>query len=162
METKSKLRQVLKARRQALVFEQRHAASVQIEEKLHWLINWQAELVVHAYSAQLHLGEVETAHFIDYLTSSCPQVTLHAGRADKAAAIPTAKFDVIIVPLVGFDEAGNRLGMGGGWYDRFLAVQPHALTIGLAFECQKVPLVPIEAHDQSLDVIVTEAAIYRN
>lgn len=161
MDAKSKLRQELKARRQALSFEQRRNMSAQIEEKLHWLINWQSELVVHVYSAHRQLHEAETAVFMDFLSTSCPDAVLHTNRPDKGAAIPTTKFDAIIVPVLGFDEAGNRLGMGGGWYDRFLAGQAKALKIGLAFECQKVSLLPTETHDQPLDVIVTETAIYR-
>ncbi len=66
------------------------------------------------------------------------------------------QFEVIIVPLLGFDEAGYRLGYGGGFYDRFLATQPQALTIGLGFEQSLVTGFPREAHDIPLQMIITE------
>ncbi|WP_071797057.1 5-formyltetrahydrofolate cyclo-ligase [Natronohydrobacter thiooxidans] len=66
--------------------------------------------------------------------------------------------EVLIVPLLAFDRQGYRLGYGGGFYDRTLerlrAAGP-VLAIGFAFDTQEVPLVPIEATDQRLDLIVT-------
>ena len=62
-----------------------------------------------------------------------------------------------------FDRRGNRLGYGGGFYDRFLANRaPRALRVGLAFACQisDAPL-PAEAHDMPLDLLVTEGGILR-
>ncbi len=68
-------------------------------------------------------------------------------------------FDVVFVPLVAFDEQKNRLGHGKGYYDRFLA-RTKAITIGLAFECQKINIVPCEEHDIPLSYIITEKKIY--
>ncbi|MEH6836263.1 MAG: 5-formyltetrahydrofolate cyclo-ligase [Falsihalocynthiibacter arcticus] len=68
--------------------------------------------------------------------------------------------DVLIVPLVAFDDAGNRLGYGGGFYDRTLQDlrrSRHVVAIGLAFEAQRADELPLEATDQPLDFIVTEA-----
>ncbi|MGB8814295.1 MAG: 5-formyltetrahydrofolate cyclo-ligase [Paracoccaceae bacterium] len=66
---------------------------------------------------------------------------------------------VLIVPLVGFDRRGYRLGYGGGFYDRTLqalrAKHP-TLAIGFAFAAQELPEVPIDQYDQRLDAIVTE------
>lgn len=75
-------------------------------------------------------------------------------------------FDLVLVPLVGFDLAGNRLGMGGGYYDRTFAyrLENKAQTqrlLGLAFECQKCARLPAEPWDVPLDGVVTEAGIYR-
>lgn len=72
--------------------------------------------------------------------------------------------EIILLPLVAFDETKNRLGRGGGFYDRALA-QIHQngynpVTIGIAFECQKTQQIPVEVHDQPMDYIITEAAIY--
>jgi 5-formyltetrahydrofolate cyclo-ligase len=67
--------------------------------------------------------------------------------------------DAILAPLVGFDVAMNRLGQGGGYFDRAFATYPKALRIGLAWSAQGVDLLPAEAHDLPLDIIVTEAAI---
>lgn len=73
-----------------------------------------------------------------------------------------APSDCIIVPLIAFDEQCQRLGYGGGYYDRFLSELPkgHGIRVGLAFECQKIDVVPLEAHDEPLDIIVTEKTIY--
>ncbi|SEN06123.1 5-formyltetrahydrofolate cyclo-ligase [Gemmobacter aquatilis] len=67
--------------------------------------------------------------------------------------------EVLIVPLVGWDSRGFRLGYGGGFYDRTLeglrARRP-TLAIGFAFAAQELPEVPIEPTDQRLDAMVTE------
>ncbi len=69
---------------------------------------------------------------------------------------------VVIVPLVGFDARGYRLGYGGGFYDRTLeglrATGP-VVAIGFAFAAQEMAEVPIEATDQRLDMIVTEQGV---
>lgn len=67
--------------------------------------------------------------------------------------------DVIVTPLVGFDSSLNRLGQGGGYYDRAFAAHPGALRVGLAWSAQSVEHMPAEDHDLPLDIIVTEAAI---
>lgn len=70
--------------------------------------------------------------------------------------------DVIVAPLVGFDDDGRRLGMGGGYYDRYLATLAkrrrfrRPRVVGLAFECQRVPAVPRNPWDVSADIVVTE------
>ncbi|WP_271078008.1 5-formyltetrahydrofolate cyclo-ligase [Aurantiacibacter sp. MUD61] len=68
--------------------------------------------------------------------------------------------DVLFVPLVGFTESGTRLGMGGGFYDRWLATHPDTIAIGLAWDIQKVDSLPREAHDMPLAAIVTPTRIY--
>ncbi len=74
--------------------------------------------------------------------------------------------DLVLVPLVGFDAHGNRLGMGGGFYDRHFAFLRNRrawrrpLLIGLAFEVQRVPRLLEAAHDIPLWGIVTERGIY--
>ena len=67
--------------------------------------------------------------------------------------------DLILVPGCGFDLEGGRLGRGGGYYDRFLAGQVGVLKVGLCFECQMIDRLPTEAHDQSVDLIVTESRV---
>ena len=64
--------------------------------------------------------------------------------------------DLVIVPLVGFDESGARLGYGGGFYDRTLPGLGAVDIVGLAVEAQCVPSLPVEATDIRLPWIVTE------
>lgn len=64
------------------------------------------------------------------------------------------KIDVIIVPAVAFDRTGNRLGRGGGYYDRFLKKQPHATLIGVGYDFQLVDEVPVRKHDQKVHRII--------
>ena len=74
--------------------------------------------------------------------------------------------DLILMPLVGFDELGGRLGMGGGFYDRSLAYRKrrkkgHKPTLlGLAHECQKVDRLPLESWDVKLRATVTDGGWY--
>ena len=64
--------------------------------------------------------------------------------------------DLCIIPGVAFDEAGHRIGHGMGFYDRLLRYPHQALKVGLAFELQVVKAIPVEPHDVSLDMILTE------
>lgn len=70
---------------------------------------------------------------------------------------------ILIVPLLAFDRRGNRLGYGGGYYDRTLAALRRSggfkLAVGLAFGAQRVPRVPTENNDQKLDAVVTEETV---
>ncbi len=68
--------------------------------------------------------------------------------------------DVMIIPGVAFDTTGNRIGHGKGYFDRLLK-DVKALRIGLAFEFQIVSHVPMEPHDEKMDIIVTEKQIIR-
>lgn len=79
---------------------------------------------------------------------------------------PTWALDAVLMPLVGFDLEGGRLGMGGGFYDRtfeFVRQTPRLAPklIGLAHEIQRVVRLPIEPWDIPLDGIVTEQCRYR-
>lgn len=67
--------------------------------------------------------------------------------------------DVLIVPLLGFDAGGGRLGYGGGFYDRTLAGLQGALVIGFALEAQRLRMVPQEATDVALPWIVTDRGV---
>lgn len=75
------------------------------------------------------------------------------------------QLDLICLPLVAFDASGNRLGMGGGFYDRTLAplaaMPAPPQLMGLAHQCQQVNAVPIEAWDVPLPVIATPSHLWR-
>ena len=67
--------------------------------------------------------------------------------------------DVIIAPLLGFDQRMNRLGQGGGYYDRAFARHPDALRVGLAWSAQELDDVPADPWDLPPDMILTETAV---
>lgn len=105
-------------------------------------------------------GPAQPLRFREW-SPGCPMVA-----GDFGALIPQdgAWIDpqLVIVPLVGFDARGYRLGYGGGFYDRTLAglrARHPVLAIGFAFDAQELREVPIDAYDQRLDIIVTESGI---
>jgi 5-formyltetrahydrofolate cyclo-ligase len=72
--------------------------------------------------------------------------------------------DILLIPLVAFDKNLNRLGYGGGYYDRLiekLSKKKKIIKIGLAFSIQKIDKVPIDAYDQKLDYVVTNEYIIK-
>lgn len=68
--------------------------------------------------------------------------------------------DVLIVPLLGFTVDGQRLGQGGGHYDRWLAAHPATIAVGLAWDSQLVEELPVEPHDRPLNAVVTPTRFY--
>lgn len=83
-----------------------------------------------------------------------------------AARLPSTRLDVVLVPLVGFDLQGTRLGMGGGYYDRTFAFKlrhprTRPLLIGYAHHCQLAERLPRTDHDVALTWIVTDRGVHR-
>jgi 5-formyltetrahydrofolate cyclo-ligase len=98
----------------------------------------------------------------------------HAGKGaygilepDTTRAISSRELDMVFMPLVGFDAAGNRIGMGKGYYDRCFAHRirqrqwRRPLLVGIAYDVQQVATLPSAWHDVPLDLIVTESTIHR-
>ncbi len=70
--------------------------------------------------------------------------------------------DILFVPLVAFDKKLNRLGYGGGFYDRYIqkiSKIKKIVKVGLAFSFQKLKTIPVDKHDKKLDIIITEKDI---
>lgn len=82
---------------------------------------------------------------------------------DVRDVLPPEKLDVMLIPLVAFDTFGQRLGMGGGFYDRTLAdwQQTGFYPIGLAHDCQLVEKLPVAHWDIPLPEIITPKKIWR-
>lgn len=86
--------------------------------------------------------------------------------ARKGNAVSRRDLDLVLAPLVAFDETGNRIGMGGGYYDRHFSTRRghrwrHPVLIGVAYEMQNVGHVPTASWDVPLDAIATECRVYR-
>lgn len=76
--------------------------------------------------------------------------------SDRFPIVPAEALDMIVVPLVAFDQTGARLGYGGGCYDRYLSMlSPACQIIGIAFDEQHVDHIPIDAHDLPLPHIIS-------
>jgi 5-formyltetrahydrofolate cyclo-ligase len=84
------------------------------------------------------------------------------GIREPAPEAPEVAPDILLVPFAAFDRAGYRIGYGAGYYDITLAAlraKKKIVAVGLGFAAQEVEKVPVEAHDQRLDFILTEAGL---
>lgn len=84
-----------------------------------------------------------------------------------ARPVRARELDLLVMPLVGFDRQGYRLGMGGGYYDATLAYMRHRRSwrkprlVGLAYACQGVDMLPHDPWDMPLDAVLTERQFFR-
>ncbi|MDD5762367.1 MAG: 5-formyltetrahydrofolate cyclo-ligase [bacterium] len=86
-----------------------------------------------------------------------PEPSIPAGVEPRLSG-----WNIVVVPGLAFDRRGNRLGHGFGYYDRFLAGLPGSVPrVGLAFEGQLVPEVPVDAWDVPVHALVTEEGVIR-
>jgi len=85
------------------------------------------------------------------------------GTSEPASSAPRCAPDMLLVPMLAFDDAGYRLGYGGGFYDRSLAAlrreKPKVSAVGIAFAAQRVEHVPRGDHDARLDAVLTPKGI---
>ncbi|MBW8192679.1 5-formyltetrahydrofolate cyclo-ligase [Neiella marina] len=193
MAERAALRKLLRQKRQALSATEQQSASVQLEQQLIQLPQIQAAKTIAVYLA--NDGEIDLTRFCHWcwhhdkqlclpvlhpfskhhllFLNYQPNSPMHRNRfgifePELAApqVVPLEQLDTILLPLVGFDGDANRLGMGGGFYDRTLAhwqLQRHvnAALIGVAHDCQQVPELPIASWDVPLDIIVTPSTYHR-
>ena len=179
------LRQALREHRRALPPAQRIAAAEAVAARLlalpwapqrgHVAGYWanDGELALHVWQLRLPpevryclpvLGEDGSLRFAPWRAGE-PLVTNRYGIPEPERlddALPAEALEMIVLPLVGFDAEGQRLGMGGGWYDRTLAFRrdhaapPHLAGVG--FEVQRLPSVlRAEPWDVPLDAVCTES-----
>jgi len=78
----------------------------------------------------------------------------------RSAVLPPDKLDLVLVPCTAFDAVCHRVGMGKGYYDRYLPRCTRAVKIGVAFEAQRVDAAAVDAYDEKLDGFVTEGGLY--
>ena len=104
-------------------------------------------------------SEMDFAAFVDPFTES-DLVEGPFQLMQPAAGAEDAMPDIVFVPLVGFTDAGHRLGQGGGHYDRWLEAHPGRTKVGIAWDVQLVEKLPLDTHDQTLDAVVTPTRMY--
>lgn len=181
------LRKELLSKRDGLSEEEIEAKSEMIKKRLFGLKEFKEARFIFFYAA--FRNEVRTENMIKEALQSGKRVALPVVSKkrdrlliselkdyDKELApgfynIPEQKekyqrlkllneIDLVILPGVGFDEKGNRLGYGGGFYDRLLSETDHRVTlIGLAYETQITPEIHRSTHDVRVDKIVTEKRV---
>lgn len=79
---------------------------------------------------------------------------------DRSRLVEPGELDMVILPCVGFDAQGRRLGHGGGYYDRYLPQCPEAVRVLVAFEVQRLERVRTDAHDQRAELAATERGVF--
>lgn len=166
---KPALRQRLIQARQAMTAQETKTLSTRVIHRLINQIVWDSVRTVHVYKPLPLYAEIDTNLLISYIRDNHPTIAIATWH--KSGETYTARwlanevmpadqqFDVIIVPLLGFSDTGHRIGYGGGFYDRFLASQPQATTIGLCYEFGKCSFTS-EPHDIPLHHVVTELTTY--
>lgn len=182
--TRAQLRAELRARRAALKPGERLAAADAVARHLgerdelrqpgyiggYWAVN--GELPLHAVQLRLAPGQVWCLPVVQAdgglrfapWRAGDPLVPNRYGipEPDTAATLAPQDLSLVLLPLLGFDRRGARLGMGGGYYDRAFSFRrdlpaPPRL-IGVGYACQELPALPAEAWDVHLDGVATEHA----
>lgn len=175
------LRQRFLSERAAVSPDERDSISRELVKKFLATEIYRTSKIVMAYAAtpdELQLDGLFTACFADGKILAIPFI---ASKGEmRAVAVPNfdalepgafniltvkrelrkfiapAEIDCVIVPGAAFDLNGGRLGLGGGYYDRFLPRAVHAKKIALAYDFQLVESLPIEPHDAKINLIITE------
>ena len=174
---------MLRKRRRAVASGEQLNASQLVARHAQMLPKWSSAKHIALYCDGD--GEIGTSHLsstcleqgkIRYLPVICADNTLEFARWDQGELLPENRFgiaeppptakrrsaidlDILFLPLVGWDRAGNRLGMGGGYYDRTLQDISGPLLVGLAYSLQELGSIPCESWDVRLDAVLTESGI---
>lgn len=183
---KKELRTRMKSVRRAMPAEARKLRSNAVARNVLALPEWQAAKTVSLYIAMRE--ELDLSLLIDDAVTSkktvaLPRVdddtdTLHLhawtrGGALRASAfgveepeahaptVPDSEVDLVIVPALAFDETGQRIGYGAGYYDGLLPRLSSARSVGVAFDFQLIAEVPVEPNDMPVHVVVTDARTIR-
>jgi 5-formyltetrahydrofolate cyclo-ligase len=182
-EAKRALRQRVLAARDALSEIERAAASAAIAERfrqradfaaaravlvtLPFRNEWDTRVLVRA---ALRDGKTIAAPRVDDATRMLELFAIADPERDVALSrqgipepaphclpVPRERVDFVVIPGIAFDPNGNRLGYGGGYYDRLLPLMPGAARVAGAFDVQIVAQVPVGPNDITIDAIVTES-----
>jgi 5-formyltetrahydrofolate cyclo-ligase len=183
VKTKKSLRQEIKDLLSAQSVEERDKKSRAIQKKLFgtpvfqragtvcFFVSMPMEVNTHPMIEEaLRLGKTVLVPLVDLENKELKLKQIRDFRKDLSPGtlgilepasgtkdVPAKDVECVIVPGLVFDGDGNRLGRGGGFYDRLLAGLPaKASTIGLAFSFQVLPNIPLENHDRSVGLVLTE------
>lgn len=152
---KEELRALYKQIRLRMTASEVSSNSRMIGRKLLNDTDWEKFQTICVYQPIPRLNEVDVGGVISRLKAQDKEVYILS--QDKAAEIPSQKFELIIVPCLAFDKDNFRLGWGGGFYDKFLAAQPQAEKIGVSFQNGFAQSsLPHEPHDIPLNKVITE------
>lgn len=170
---KSKLRAQLKQKRQSLNSTQVNELSQKMILSTWQIINWSLVHSLHCFLPIAKNNEIDTPPFLKAAWQVNPELKIAASNINgetfwldknlnSVKKVPTDfQFGLIIVPMLGFDRSGYRLGYGGGFYDKFLATQHQARVIGVCYDLGKLTELPHEEHDIPIPTIITEKTIYK-
>ena len=111
---------------------------------LPWLVDLQTPMIFRVHTDPYAESDLAKGYF-----------GLMQGTEDA----PVVEPDVLFMPLVAFTSRGERLGQGGGFYDKWLGAHPDVTRIGLAWDMQEVAELPVEPHDMNLTAIVTPTRV---
>lgn len=139
----------MRTRRRALTDQAER--SVQIIAALQRLDLWERPDLRRVMIFDAVPGEPDLSALGDWCRARGLEVVVPEENPDAATV------DLVLVPGLAFTPTGERLGQGGGWYDRFLAqVNARCVTIGVCFAVQICEELPVEPHDVSMAYVVTE------
>lgn len=171
---KETLRNQLRAGRQALNTEEVTSLSKRIAHRAIDAIEWASITNLHIYQPIPQQREIDTTPLLQMIRRQYPGIqtatwqktpdghmSFWLDTAGIRGPVPAGQqFSAIVVPLLGFNDDRHRIGFGGGFYDRFLATQLNAVTLGLCYEFGYAATFCPEAHDVPLTHIVTEKRVY--
>lgn len=164
MKEKALIRSVCIEKRMSLPASQVQKYSEKIIKKLIDYINWQEINAINTYQTIKINNEINISRLLDFIRQNHPgiQIDIAESKISAGQNVPEGNnYDLAIVPLLGFDRSGNRLGYGGGYYDKFLARNHCKQIVGLSYGFQEIGSLPVEPHDQKLDLIITEQEIIK-
>jgi len=181
------LRQSIRIQRRSITASDREKSAKQLLSQVQKLANFQNGQKIALYLP--NDGEIDTKYIQNFLKNKGFSVYLPVlvGKSLKFSKIgknfrknrygidePVStdilnanQLNVIFMPLVGFDQFKNRIGMGGGFYDRTLSFKARQQNYknpklyGLAFDCQEVAKLNVKSWDVPLDAVITPTTIYR-